>query len=141
MFTSREPGQFPRDPEPWVAEYDDGTDVRHATAEGVPTGVVFRHSPRPEFDTPVNPILVAFRNSSLTWDWKSSVFEIGFYHWEVFGGFKAWNEEDHALHSFTVATPEQIEHARKVLTHLARLEEKCPFLRLWGGPLAGLSAP
>lgn len=68
---------------------------------------------------PTNPILVAFRaNSEAEW------WELGFAAYDTFGGYDLWEHPKNRFHAFTLATPEAVDHARRVLTRLANLKEE-----------------
>lgn len=125
MFTSREPGQFPRDPEPWVVtltavrryngkwrvwrgtaqDWDDACERAEAANPGWTTHTA-GHVLRPKFNTPVNRILVEFRYSVRLGASLASMVQV------FLNG-----------HGGVDATPAEIEHARKVLTRLAALTE------------------
>lgn len=98
MFTSRVPGQFPRDLHPyvWLKNFN------------------YKYQPRPQFNTPVNPVLREF------WDCL---------YWSRVGTVALaihWLEPNHwpGVIEDLEASPEQIEHARKVLTRLAALDNE-----------------
>lgn len=77
-------------------------------------------TPDPEFVRPeVNPILSAFRedNSDL------EMWDLAFRQFAIFGGYTTWLAPDHAFYSFTVATEQQVESARRVLTRLRNVTE------------------
>ena len=66
-----------------------------------------------------NPILVTFRRRA---DDETLDFWIcGLDALAAFGGWTEWDSPRHPLHSLTLATDEQIDHARRVLTRLANL--------------------
>lgn len=109
MFSSRPP--FNDDPEPWLDYWE-----RSAT-QGAP-GDVF--APRPEFDrpqhNPTNPILEAFRDHVATqWVYLPEVSTYA-EDVETFDGLR----DD----SFIGTTPDQIDHARRVLARLASLTKE-----------------
>jgi hypothetical protein len=74
---------------------------------------------------PVNTILVAFRAYAAKHRIDAVVaadfWAFAFAAFATFGGWKDWNELDHNFHSFTIATPEEIDHATRVIGHLAAL--------------------
>lgn len=107
MFTSREPGQFPRDPEPWIHPvYENRYPEQHSFWVGKTWWF-----PRPKFNTPMNPILAALRaNVGAGSDLAGQVrvfLNTSKLDWSVMLG----------------ANDAQMEHARKVLARLAALRE------------------
>lgn len=86
-----------------------------------------RIMPRPAFDRPraheANSVLIAFRKYAALKDVAPEhaleYWLFGFSSFEVFGGFKDWVAPSHPFHALVVASNEQIDHARRVLTRLA----------------------
>lgn len=82
------------------------------------------YEPRPEFDQPraheANPILVAYRQhlakQRITSDAGGWLFAIDTF--AAFGGFRDWDSDTHPYYSLIVASDDQIEHARRVLSKL-----------------------
>lgn len=113
MFTSKEPGRFPRDPQPYTLTLPHVTPQRAArvTFTGEQGGVRIDFAPRPEFNTPVNPILSGLRE-----DVENSE---DFTH-DTVSHAEFWLSILEDQEAFS--TPEQIEHARKVLARLTALE-------------------
>lgn len=107
-------GKTTHDPEPYVDQW--GID---RNADGDPAGydfdVQFHYAPRPEFDNH-NPILVAYRRIP-----DIDLWDMGFAMHATYGGEREWERPDHYFHSFVVASPEQVKHARRVLTKLANI--------------------
>jgi hypothetical protein len=114
-FTSR---GVARDPEPWLSE--DGNyrapDENHRPAPWAIKRMPYHWAPRPEYNVPVNPILVDIRiyraarremNNPKGWEHVLRKFERA-----IKGTSGPWTD----------ATAEHVVHARKVLTHLANLE-------------------
>lgn len=93
-----------RDPEPWRSK---NHVIRYTQAQhdSMLYSEVLRWAPRREqFDTPVNPILVAFRaDDSFAQTWLDDL--------DLGSGDAFW----------CLPTPTEIDHARKVLTRLAAL--------------------
>ena len=88
-------------------------------AEGEGWGQIVEFDPRPEFDHPVNRILVAFRQgrfASLDWFLHEYCHDTDSWVWD---GTNAENP-----------TPDEIDHARRVLTRLAE----------WQRPATGTSS-
>lgn len=108
QFSSKTP--FNDDPEPWVRTHPDlGYMGRFDSRfpNDAHSDYRMKHSPRPEFNrpqhNPTNPILTEFRRSA-PWDLVvSAALELG---WIDFNPIP------------DTATPEQVEHARKVLTKI-----------------------
>lgn len=91
-----------RDPYPWAAK------VHHSSRYAANVSNRCDWIPRPEFDHPVNRILVAFRQgrfASLDWFLHEYCHDTDSWLWD---GTDAENP-----------TPEEIDHARRVLTRLA----------------------
>lgn len=114
MFTSKELGRFPRDPEPYVfivksIYVDQPSFGVRMSMQKARNGVIGEHLPRPEFNTPVNPILAALRaNVGAGSDLAGQVrvfLNTSKLDWSVMLG----------------ANDAQMEHARKVLTRLVAL--------------------
>lgn len=118
MFASKTPRDLNHDPEPWVAP--DGT---RRVFSHVEIGIK-RFDPRPEFDhvqhNEPNPILVDFRDYAKE-------------HGDSAALARHWTRDDQQWWDVTrstrlisvdepVGTPEQEDHARKVLTRLAAQE-------------------
>lgn len=105
-----------RDPEPWIEAIPlmyGGHDLTRYPRRG-DSRYEWRWAPRREqFDTPVNPILAEFRAG-----WPEDRLDdddtLGDYAWRWFDSISQPEARDYY-------TPEQIEHARKVLTRLAAL--------------------
>ena len=105
------------DPLPWVIEYE-GVSRRFPAWLATGNSIDAAYRPRSGYDVHTahqpNPLLVAARNSNLHID------ELGYTlaaH-GTFGGYKAWNDKRHPFHALTLATPEQIDHAQRVLERL-----------------------
>lgn len=81
----------------------------------------YEWEPRPEFDRPVNPILVAYREhvSKYRLDSEADAWLFALDSFDAFGGFRTWEAATDKFHSITLATTDQIGHARRVLTRLA----------------------
>lgn len=103
-------GKTTRDPKPWLSTAT-SPDLR--ASEYLDDDWAFR--PRPEYDNH-NPILVGYRANP-----DIDLWDIGFAMFTSFGGNRDWDERGHYFHSFTIATPEQVDHARRVLTRVAAL--------------------
>lgn len=103
MFTSKEPGRFPRDPAPWLTK--GGLRFAH------PVEGSGEWDFRPEFNTPVNPILSGLRE-----DVEGSE---DFSHNTV-SHAEFWLSILEDQEAFS--TPEHIDHARKVLARLVVLD-------------------
>jgi hypothetical protein len=100
-----------RDPYPWACQalHDKGSCGRRAAQPYQLDRVGRAWAPRREqFDTPVNPILVTFR-------WAVTISAR-----TAPSLAREWIENPYYQHSLTVS-PDQIEHARKVMTRLASL--------------------
>lgn len=109
------------DPKPWVHR---GTKLRtdkpqewgHLMA-GPNDGRAWKHDPRPEFDVQDNPILAAFEGhyhevrAENAEAWLADMDERDGYGWDAVRGTVASDDG-------TPATPDQIEHARRVLTRI-----------------------
>lgn len=83
--------------------------------------------PRPEYDNNPNPVLVAFRDYAAL-ETFGTVSEATIDRWidafasyDEFGGYDLWDHPKNTFHAFTVAEPEHIDHARKVIARLAAL--------------------
>ena len=112
-FDPRPEFNVTRDKRPWDASRSRPSSLgqirewrRFASrAEGEGWGQIVEFDPRPECDHPVNRILAAFRESR----------DSRFY------------DAQHALEEIelglVVATPDEIDHARRVLTRLANMKE------------------
>lgn len=112
MFSSRPP--FNGDPYGWVCT--EGPSCRHSRKLAPTT----YWKPRPEFDrpqhNPTNPILEAFRDHVATqWVYLPEVSTYA-EDVETFDGLR----DD----SFIGTTPDQIDHARRVLARLASLTKE-----------------
>ena len=106
MFASKTPRDLNNDPVP------------HAERGGT---TVF--APRPEFDhaqhNEPNPVLIAFREDKvLEVPERALVWSVAIDAFGMFGGWKSWGKPDHPHYVLTTATPEQIEHARRVVNLL-----------------------
>lgn len=91
-----------RDPLPNVLAFDTSVRLSDEDAYWAQARAIVR-SPRPEFDTPVNRALVDFRNRHAlngTRDDAAEWLEVGIDPWHY--------------------SPEEVEHARRVLTRLTR---------------------
>lgn len=117
VYVPRPHFQPTRDPEPWHQSWP-GLRCSSAPQEG------WGWEPRPEFTTPSNPILIEVRSAaSSLWDssptteaelWLNAIDDTNHP-----SGIRAFAQGDR---DFVLAcTPEQIEHARKVLTRLVVL--------------------
>lgn len=116
MFTSKEPGRFPRDPEPYEIFLGGFVPRRAArvTFTGEQGSVRIDFAPRPQFNTPVNWVLAHIRE-----DWFGQADDhLPFVEW-----LGSLSDTEKALEEWSHVTSEQIEHARKVLTRLAALTE------------------
>jgi hypothetical protein len=118
MFASKTPRDLNHDPEPWQAPWPN---LRRSESRS-PFNVHDRweHKPRPEFDhaqhNEPNPILVAFREDARV------QIEDGM---DVIDVAVSWIEGESLGDDgvFVGYDPDFLDHARKVLTRLARLEE------------------
>ncbi len=97
--------------------------VHPVTMDGEPWSIVIRDF---EQTNEVNPILVAFREYEARHPldthrlyWLSALHSL-----EAFGGHHAWDHPGDEFHALTLATDAQADHARRVLTRLARLSEE-----------------
>lgn len=112
-----------RDPEPWALRQANGTDIRVARREDfMPITVGISFDPRPEFDHPVNRILSGVRedvanSADLGHDVRATAE-----YWLSFSD--DWDKDG------LTATPDEIDHARRVLTRLAA----------WQRPATGTSS-
>lgn len=115
MFTSKEPGQFPRDPEPYVLTLPYVTPRRAArvTFTGEQGGARVEFAPRPEFNTEANPILRDFRVILGLPSPRVNTTQTLAEHWL----------ECEDCMEYDSPTTTQLNHARKVLTRLAALTE------------------
>ena len=74
-----------------------------------------------------NPVLIAFRATLEefphlgAWAWATA-----FDAHAAFGGYKTWEHPRNVYHALTVARPDQIEHARRVIGRLAAREVIAP---------------
>jgi hypothetical protein len=110
VFEPRPEFNTTRDPLPYV-DRQGGFRADRAT----PTT---RFDPRPEFDHPVNRILEAFRENP-----DIDLWDMGFAMFTTYGGERDWETEGHYFHSFTVASINEIDHARRVLARLANWKD------------------
>jgi len=112
-----------RDSEPWALRQANGTDIRMARREDfMPITVGIRFDPRPEHDHPVNRILSGIRedvanSADLGHDVRATAE-----YWLSFSD--DWDKDG------LTATPDEIDHARRVLTRLAE----------WQRPATGTSS-
>lgn len=103
MFDPRPEFNVTRDREPWALRQANGTDIRMARREDfMPITVGIRFDPRPEYDHPVNRILVAFRERSRGLDAAASWYTALSLAWRPVAD----------------ASPDETEHAMKVLLRL-----------------------
>lgn len=118
------------DPNPWVIEQE-GAPLGHyrfpthaaACAEfnRADGDRIIRRMPHPEYAVLDNPILAGFRANSFSTRWHAEYWIKALDAHNAFGAQSVWSDPQHAFHSLSNATPEQIEHARRVLTKLAAL--------------------
>lgn len=120
IFASKTPRDLNHDPAPWINE----DDIRERRPDYVVGQYPHRepiYDPRPEFDhvqhNEPNPVLVAFRlidgNRKEYADWVRD-FDAYPEFWQRQGG------------QYPQYTPDQVDHARRVLSRLARLTEGAP---------------
>lgn len=131
MFSSKTPRDLNHDPYPNV--WDGHTPFNQMRADhdkfrkGAPVGVIgsmtYLHRPRPEFDhvqhNPPNRVLTAFRTREP--DVTLDFWLFAFSAYAAFGGWSDWDDPRHPVHALAMATEEEIDHARRVLTRLAHL--------------------
>lgn len=112
-----------RDPEPWLHTHVSENCHDTGGRMSFNNGIGYEWSPRREqFDTPVNPILVEFRNTLPNTNGGSAPWLAA--HWTC--SDEMWRQmclSDHHDEAVPIGTPEHEAHARKVLTRLARLSE------------------
>jgi hypothetical protein len=95
-----------RDKEPWVTNQGVRSEFPiHGRSKWDP-----RHD---EFDPPVNPIIAAYRSEP-----DFDLWDIGFAMFTTYGGEKSWEQPGHYFHCFVVASPTEIDLARRVLSKL-----------------------
>jgi hypothetical protein len=79
------------------------------------------HWERPE-SHPFNPVLAALRTFPRG-RFTIAVWRGALDNFDAFGGFMDWEQSSHPYHVLTLATPEQVDHARRVLARLEALGE------------------
>ena len=107
-FDHRPEFNVTRDPEPYRNEDSAERLTAQEAEQDRATGWEVTFDPRPEYDHPVNRVLVAFRQgrfASLDWFLHEYCHDTDSWVWD---GTDAENP-----------TPEEIDHARRVLTRLA----------------------
>lgn len=125
IFASRTPESMNTDPEPWALRHYDG-DVRPRGWEECQKRPEWHdrensldYLPRPEFTPktthPANPALVEFR---YLWSGQPDMLDIADY-W-VAEQLES-DGENAPMHDYT---PEQVDHARRVLSRLAHLTKE-----------------
>lgn len=132
IFASIDPASLNADPKPYLTNLG-ARYANHADAVShEPRHVGGGWKPRPEFTPatthPHNPILVAFREYASLDNFPLAgalaMWQVSLESLDTFGGLVAWDDPDHPRHALTTATPEQADHAGRVLTRLAHFTKE-----------------
>lgn len=117
MFNSQ---KINNDPKPWRFVHSNGSETRVRDASGYEE-LGWEYDPRVEYDNQPNPILVEFRyHAHQDWTGRGTAWLAR--HWT--SSEYMWQEmclSDDSLSDEPLGTPEQEDHARKVLTRLVNI--------------------
>ena len=119
MFNSQ---HINTDPRPWKCREHEPPCIDAQMSIACPN-----YAPSHEYDNRPNPVLVAFRDYAAL-ETFGTVSEAVIDRWagafasyDEFGGYDIWEHPKNVFHAFTIASPEQIKHARKVFARLEAL--------------------